>query len=230
MRDKRNPESVKSALSEIDEAISHCRHLMLNATDSELKQGLAEGLIEYHIDRCVASYSSGIGKGEFQDNVLKLIEDFSNYFVVYRPYYDYVCDVVSMALLADIKTTDFKKIVRVLARDKVSDKLLNYLIKSMDMVWSDEGAGFIQKKPYSKLNQAIDEKRQDAGLKEVERYLKGWYKANGDAPWHGTHMLEEGNAYVGYWSWEAAALVKSKGWDDENLKDNEFYPYDAVHW
>ncbi len=36
--------------------------------------------------------------------------------------------------------------------------------------------------------------------------------------------------YVGYWSFETAAIVKILGLDDTSLKGNNHYPYDLAHY
>lgn len=38
------------------------------------------------------------------------------------------------------------------------------------------------------------------------------------------------NHFKGYWAWEAALVVKFFGIDDSSFKDNEYYPYDLVHY
>ena len=84
-------------------------------------------------------------------------------------------------------------------------------------------AGYIDDEPYPRLE----------GVNTIEQfkvYLKSWYKNSKDAFWHDTHKITKGNIFFGYWAWEAAALVKIYGLDDTELKDTEYYPYDAVHW
>jgi len=45
------------------------------------------------------------------------------------------------------------------------------------------------------------------------------------------HLIKAINDnYVGYWAWEAAMVVKFLGIDDSSFKENEFYPYDLVHF
>lgn len=230
MRDTRNIKSIKSALDEYAEAIPEARDAIFNSNDTEVIEGLSFLLIQFEVNQCIAAYSAGLSKEKFQLLVLELIGDFSSHFEMDRAYYDYVCDVVALAVLAGVETEDFKRITMVLKKYNVQDKLLNLLVSSIDTDWTDNSTDFIQKKPYSKLNQAINELDETTGVKEVATYLRSWYKENKDAPWHDTHLLENGNAYVGYWCWEAAALVKAKGWNDDKLKDSEHYPYDAVHW
>src|SRR5699024_11761468 len=53
--------------------------------------------------------------------------------------------------------------------------------------------------------------------------LKGHY----DYEWKNAH---EEPGYVGFWSFESAALAKILGLDDTSLKDNNHYPYDLDHY
>jgi hypothetical protein len=200
---------------------------------SELK----EVMVYSGIMSSVGLYSLGMDKENVHTSVLESIsvfeegfkwEGFTNGYMQY----DQMCWLISMAILADVGDEDFQRITAIIKRDRVRDRLLNFLIKFKQPDWSDAGGDFIQKSPYEKLKRAIDETSADAGIKEIQNYLKRdvWYKGHEDAAWHDSHLNTKVNTYVGYWSWEAAALVKAKGWDDEKLKDNEYYPYDAVHW
>ena len=56
---------------------------------------------------------------------------------------------------------------------------------------------------------------------------KEWFKGHYDYEWKNAHK-EPG--YVGYWSFETAAIVKILGLDDTSLKDNNHYPYDLAHY
>jgi len=38
------------------------------------------------------------------------------------------------------------------------------------------------------------------------------------------------NVYPGYWAWEVAEIAKIKKINDMNIKDLNYYPYNAVHW
>ena len=49
--------------------------------------------------------------------------------------------------------------------------------------------------------------------------------------WYNSHLdLENQNSYVGYWSFEAAALVYLLDLDDSSLHKYLFYPKDIVAW
>ena len=62
------------------------------------------------------------------------------------------------------------------------------------------------------------------------KYLKGWYKGSKDSAWYGTHELENKFQYNGYWSFESAAVAKRLCLDDSDLQNEQYYPYDLVHF
>jgi hypothetical protein len=56
-----------------------------------------------------------------------------------------------------------------------------------------------------------------------------WYKGHSDTGWYNDHK-SKWNIHFGYWSFESGALVKILGLDDNSLKNQQYYPYDMVHW
>jgi hypothetical protein len=63
-------------------------------------------------------------------------------------------------------------------------------------------------KPYEALADALSSADNDAALKELDRFLKHWYKDLAGTGWHDSHKPDEnGNqgGYYGYWSFEAGA-------------------------
>ena len=53
-----------------------------------------------------------------------------------------------------------------------------------------------------------------------------WYKAHKDTAWYNSHKSSV-NIYVGYWSFEVAAVAKIYGVSDS--KEWPYYPYDLVY-
>ena len=79
---------------------------------------------------------------------------------------------------------------------------------------------------YKKLVKSINDYDRDAFIK----YLRGWYKGSIDSAWYGTHELNNKYQYYGYWCFEAGAVAKRLGFSDEDLKNEQYYPYDMVHF
>ncbi|MDE5579991.1 MAG: DUF1911 domain-containing protein [Treponemataceae bacterium] len=67
---------------------------------------------------------------------------------------------------------------------------------------------------------------KDAGVQRLKTFVdKQWFKALKDGI-----ITNNSKCYRGFWCIEAAALVKSLGLDDTELKDCKHYPYDMAHF
>jgi hypothetical protein len=189
---------------------------------SELKAVISISMI----DICQALYSNGASKEDVKKAVLECIPAFENGFIFDNGFgdYDQMIWLISLAILCDIDLNDFKKITAILQRDGANDKLLSKLIMYKQTDWEESTKEVIQQSPYAKaliINTAND----------IKNYLdKVWYEGHSDAAWHDTHLNKKVNCYAGYWAWEAAALAKVNGIDDSALKNQKYFPYDAVHW
>lgn len=91
-----------------------------------------------------------------------------------------------------------------------------------------------QLRPYENLFYGLTETTPAKGLKEVDLFLKHWYKDLAGTGWHDSHKPDEaGNqgGYYGYWSFEAGAAVLLLGIeDDSSLHKYLYYPKDMVAW
>ncbi|MCO5978808.1 PoNe immunity protein domain-containing protein [Ideonella oryzae] len=89
-------------------------------------------------------------------------------------------------------------------------------------------------KPYEALADALSSADNDAALKDLDRFLKHWYKDLAGTGWHDSHKPDEnGNqgGYYGYWSFEAGAALLLLGIeDDSSLHKYLYYPKDLVAW
>ena len=91
-----------------------------------------------------------------------------------------------------------------------------------------------QIRPYENLFYALTEDTQAKQLKELDLFLKHWYKDLAGTGWHDSHKPDEGGnqgGYYGYWSFEAGAAVLLLGIeDDSSLHKYLYYPKDLVAW
>lgn len=89
-------------------------------------------------------------------------------------------------------------------------------------------------KPYEALADAMSSADNDAALKDLDRYLKRWYKDLAGTGWHDSHKPNEAGdqgGYYGYWAFEAGAAVLLLGIeDDSSLHQYLYYPKDLVAW
>ena len=84
-------------------------------------------------------------------------------------------------------------------------------------------------RPYEALFHALTETTPQAALKELNGFLKRWYKDHAGTGWHDSHKGPEGGGYHGYWSFEAGAAALLMGIeDDSSLHQYLYYPKDMV--
>lgn len=62
----------------------------------------------------------------------------------------------------------------------------------------------------------------------MAKYLDDWYHASRREPYYDSH--EKGTSFVGYWSWEAAAVTFILDIEDTEYRNASFYPADLVQF
>lgn len=89
-------------------------------------------------------------------------------------------------------------------------------------------------RPYEYLADAMSSEGNPEALKQLDLYLKHWYKDLAGTGWHDSHKSDENGdqgGYYGYWSYEAGAAVLLLGIeDDSSLHKYLYYPKDLVAW
>lgn len=64
----------------------------------------------------------------------------------------------------------------------------------------------------------------------LKKYLaEQWYEIHSECAWYNSHNSKQ-NTYYGYWAYEAGAISKILKLNDEELKEQQYYPYDLVHF
>jgi len=77
---------------------------------------------------------------------------------------------------------------------------------------------------YDALIAVIDAATEDRSLL-LKNYVESWYKRMKIISWHGNH---KGEAYVGYWCFEAALVAMLWNIDDSAFANHKNYPADLV--
>lgn len=112
-------------------------------------------------------------------------------------------------------------------RDHIKDALYGICIKTRIKDWQISDVV----RPLSPKNKIIDIINEDDKIiceKLTKTYLeKHWFKTFKNwGGWQTTDVsgLDVNSAFVGFWAFEVAAVVKIKRLDDSSFKDNQFYP------
>ncbi|MCG7569412.1 PoNi-like cognate immunity protein [Pseudoalteromonas sp. CNC9-20] len=105
------------------------------------------------------------------------------------------------------------------------DSLLDKIAVKMGDIERDISEELLFKKRFSKLYDVI-ESQPEQRPELLAAYLDAWYELEGCPDYH----LMNTDAYIGYWCWEAALVVKLYDIDDSSFINHEYYPKDLVHW
>lgn len=115
------------------------------------------------------------------------------------------------------------------------DEIINKFFKLNDAKHPTFNQGNLFALGYAKLCDVIDnvliQKDKKGAIDLLSEYLADWYEMNKNETWYNSHLdLENSVAYVGYWAFEAAALVYLLDLDDSSLHKYLYYPKDIVEW
>ena len=112
------------------------------------------------------------------------------------------------------------------ARDASYERLLGFAenkVRTSDDYYSDDYINF--------MNALYEGNTTAEALSDLTAYLKEWYLLHEDHFWHDSHLdLENNDKYVGYWAFEAAAVVYLLNLDDTSLHQFLYYPKDLVEY
>jgi hypothetical protein len=193
-------------------------------------------MTQQHIQQSIARYSAGMPINTMKQDIidaLDLIGDdwpYPNEEGTAAFYFDSFPElswILSIAFLQGFEMHEFARIVRIVDGAKSKDWLLEYLISSR-IQGRPQVDSLIFPKPYASLKKAVDETDPAKRSAIVKHYLeKEWYKGHKDAYWY-DNLKGRYDTFFGYWSFEAAAVVKIAGIDDSSFRDNEYYPKDMV--
>lgn len=170
----------------------------------------------------IAEYSRG-------DSISMIKQDFENMIDLFceswdgEIYEDNLC-FASLAYLLGLNDVQLNRIRNKLMESDTYDFLLDYVLVGFDNDQDKSKISF--PRPYKKLLKCINDEDKDAFLK----YLRGWYKGSQESAWYDTHKVKDDNLYYGYWCFEAAAVAKRLGLNDDDLKNEQYYPYDMIHF
>lgn len=147
--------------------------------------------------------------------------------------YDLFLTMLSWGVLVNVADEIFNMIVDMIDKDGVVDMVLEFLIRSRYAHRSmDFGESYIGKFTLMKsLRELINQEDPELQEKLMKEYLeRNWYQDRKKAGLIFTKKGNEGDSYIGYWSWESAAVTKILGLDDSSYREHEYYPKDLADY
>ena len=231
MRDKNKLKAYfDEYIEEEIEDVKECEELLDD--EGVLKERLPllkEMILESKLYIITAKYSRG-------DSINEMISDYNEMLDLWKETcnLDYIKGAyekslwfISIGILLGEKES-LQEIRKTFEKNKINDWLFNFLLyfngNNIDQI-SGELHGH---KKYQSLKKAICTLDRNQLIHYLE---KEWYPGFKDFGWYDSHKnTKRGhNLYFGYWCFEAGAIVKLLKWDDSDLKEQQYYPYDLVH-
>ncbi|HDR8271889.1 MULTISPECIES: PoNe immunity protein domain-containing protein [Bacillus] len=138
--------------------------------------------------------------------------------------------MISLGILLETDKKNIERLKKIVDTKNMNDAVIDFLLCASDIGYTKMTNRYYKENPYAKTREIIELAQTDKkeASKRLQTYMeKEWFKGHYDYEWKNAHK-EPG--YVGYWSFETAAIVKILGLDDTSLKDNNHYPYDLAHY
>ncbi|MET4138151.1 PoNe immunity protein domain-containing protein [Pedobacter sp. UYP1] len=201
-----------------------------NPEETEKIRDTYQTLMKYSLDNLIAAYSMGEAIEVIEKEYLIIIDYFQHAWSQSNGYVQMVW-MLSIGTMLNVEQEQFLKLVECVKKDNPNDFLIDFLISSRIGNWTNHES-FKFPRPYKSILEVVNLAKDDK-VKASERLLqylqKDWYKGHSDSGWYDAHK-SKWNIYTGYWSFESGAIAKILGLDDSVLKDQQYYPYDLVHW
>lgn len=176
-----------------------------------------------------AKYSLGMECVSIEQDYLDLISVVAD--IGYKKIgYVHFIQVFALGILLEVTNSKLEQLIEIADKENLDDCLFDFLVHSCGLERKFASENYQKEKPYKEtaliINLSYENKA--AAVKELKNYMeKKWFQGHYDYEWENAHKRV---GYVGFWSFETAALVKILQLDDSKLQDNIHYPYDLMHY
>ncbi|MBM6648300.1 PoNi-like cognate immunity protein [Bacillus sp. RIT 809] len=183
----------------------------------------------YEMEDIRAKYSLGEDISVIEEDFYNAIYDLENTGSREIGYLSLIW-MISLGILLETDKKNIERLKKIVDKKNMNDAVIGFLLCASDIGYTKMTNRYYKDNPYAKTREIIELAQIDKkeASKRLQTYMeKEWFKGHYDYEWKNAHK-EPG--YVGYWSFETAALVKILELDDISLKDNNHYPYDLAHY
>ncbi|MDE6625164.1 MAG: DUF1911 domain-containing protein [Lachnospiraceae bacterium] len=176
-----------------------------------------------------ASYSLGMDCKELEKYYEKLIPIIQDIGWGKIGYVHFI-QVFALGILLEVSDEKLNKLVITADKEDLDDCLFDFLVQSCGLTRKKFSKMYQKENPYKYtaaiINSSAESKKK--AEKELADYMKKkWFQGHFDYEWKNAHKQP---GYVGFWSFETAALAKILGLEDAALEKNNHYPYDLAHY
>ncbi|ATP40197.1 hypothetical protein CSE16_09150 [Solibacillus sp. R5-41] len=184
---------------------------------------------KYEMENIRAKYSLGDDISTIEEDYHNAIDDLEKTGTG-KVGYIFMNWTISLGILLETDKKNIERLSKVVEKKEINDAVIDFLLCASDIGYTKIINEYYKENPYAKTREIIDLAQTDKkeASKRLQTYMeKEWFKGHYDYEWKNAHK-EPG--YVGYWSFETAALAKILELDDTSLVNNNHYPYDLAHY
>lgn len=176
-----------------------------------------------------AEYSLGSDCKELEKDYEKLIPIIEDIGWEKMGYVHFI-QVFALGILLEISDEKLNKLVKIADKENLDDCLFDFLVQSYGLTRERISETYQKENPYKQttfiINLSFENKEK--ATKELTNYMeKKWFQGHSDYDWKNANKRP---GYVGFWSFETAALAKILKLNDNALQNNNHYPYDLAHY
>ena len=175
-------------------------------------------------------YTAGTRDDEIKPAFEKLLANYAGQWNPDSSYMELI-KVLSLAVLLGVTPEDGNlcSLIQKITESSYEDYLVDRFLCYFDSNRKPSVHIFRWKNSYEPLQNVMESSDGAEAVSLLKTYLeKQWCNIHRGCAWYGSHKNDK-VTYYGYWSFEAAAVVKMCGLDDSLLRGQEYYPYDLVH-
>lgn len=190
--------------------------LQVSLDDKAKCERINLSLITYKVNLVIAEYSAGYSLRIIRKTVDDALDTIIE---MEKPGFEPVLNLLAFQVALD----DHYRINELMNKhgEMISkDKLLNCFatfIKTQEFVWKGT---FTVTGVFDQLDQVVGSRTPEEAL---NTYLESWYENHADAAWYESDK-NKNDVYVGYWSFESAALARILNLNEDILSKNIYYP------
>lgn len=186
-------------------------------------------MFNYHLENIEARYSLGEAVGSIIDDYEKAIVCLNE--TNEEKGYFRLLWMTSIGIMLETSQDNFEILYESVKKSHYeNDYLLQYLFSAVGIIEKVESSYLFKKNPYSLMKEIIEAAvlSKDKASLMLQKYVeKEWLDGHKDYEWHKFHKKKK---YLGRWSFEAGAIAKMLGLEDEKIKECNHYPYDLRHY
>ncbi|HDR8172600.1 TPA: DUF1911 domain-containing protein [Bacillus thuringiensis] len=219
-----NKEDIKSLEEDEKNGIQ-----IYSKDNNSIIEGTYLSSFNYELEDIIAKYSLGEAIHTIEGNFDNALIDLGHIGEREVGYLNLIW-MISLGILLETEKKNLVSLAKLVEKENMNDAVIDFLLCASDIGYTNMTNRYYKENPYAKTREMIELAQTDKkeASKRLQTYMeKEWFKGHYDYEWKNAHK-ELG--YVGYWSFETAALVKILELDDTSLKDNNHYPYDLAHY